>query len=623
MRINVVSFGYKHGLPARRRHRARLPVPAEPALGRRAAPAHRARRRRARLRARPARHRARSSSGSTACSELLLPGLRPGGPHLPVDRRRLHRRAPPLGRRRRGASPTCCGATATRRPSPTGTSTGDVERRAAARRRHRRRPRARRHAAGVPAVAGDADRRRVGGRRRRQLAAASAPTSASRRPATSAAASPPSPTRARTPLAARPRAPLRRRRPRRATRPATSSSPPSPSEVRRPRRRPSPTLGAVLGVAAHGAAGDRPWRSTSSPTLAERGRGRGARSRVEAATRDRRRPRRARRRRRRPPRRSAAIAHADLVVLGPGSLYGSVLAAARRARSWRRRRRARRPAASSCATCGPRRPRPLGYDVAAHVAALRAPRRRPRRRRRRTRARCRVGDLDGVEVVAADVARPHGLAHDPARLGDALRAPLGGSSAPRVGSAGRSTCKERPRMTIRVGINGFGRIGRNFFRAAKQRGADIDFVAANDLAVQGADGPPAQATTRSSAPGTSTSQVDRRRHHRRRRRAARSSPSAIPRRCPWGDLGVDMVIESTGIFTAREKAAMHLDAGAPFVIVSAPSDGRRRHLRGRRQRRHVRPGAAQGRLERVAARPTASCRWSRSSTTPSASRRAS
>ena len=61
-----------------------------------------------------------------------------------------------------------------------------------------------------------------------------------------------------------------------------------------------------------------------------------------------------------------------------------------------------------------------------------------------------------------------------------------------------------------------------------------------------------------------------------------------PKELPWGELGVDVVIESTGFFTDRDKAAAHLEAGAPLVIVSAPCDGRRRHVRVRRQPRRLR-----------------------------------
>jgi glyceraldehyde 3-phosphate dehydrogenase len=126
-------------------------------------------------------------------------------------------------------------------------------------------------------------------------------------------------------------------------------------------------------------------------------------------------------------------------------------------------------------------------------------------------------------------------------------------------------------MTIRVGINGFGRIGRNFFRAAKQQGADLDFVAVNDL---GDPHTMAHLLKYDSVLGTLPNEI----------RATDGGISVDgdvlqvlsvrdPKELPWGELGVDVVIESTGIFTAKEKASAHIDAGAPLVIVSAPSSG--------------------------------------------------
>ncbi len=126
-------------------------------------------------------------------------------------------------------------------------------------------------------------------------------------------------------------------------------------------------------------------------------------------------------------------------------------------------------------------------------------------------------------------------------------------------------------MTIRVGINGFGRIGRNFFRAARAQGADLDLVAFNDL---GSIETMAHLLKYDSVHGVLDADVtvdgdalvvD----------GDRFQVLAVrePKELPWGELGVDVVIESTGIFTARDKAAMHLDAGAPRVIVSAPSSG--------------------------------------------------
>ena len=126
-------------------------------------------------------------------------------------------------------------------------------------------------------------------------------------------------------------------------------------------------------------------------------------------------------------------------------------------------------------------------------------------------------------------------------------------------------------MTVRVGINGFGRIGRNFFKAAKQRGVDIDFVAANDLLST-------DLTAHLLKYDTVLGTWDRDVHTTANGIAVDGDELQIlaerdPKALPWSDLGVDMVIESTGIFSDRDKAAMHLDAGAPFVIVSAPSKG--------------------------------------------------
>jgi len=126
-------------------------------------------------------------------------------------------------------------------------------------------------------------------------------------------------------------------------------------------------------------------------------------------------------------------------------------------------------------------------------------------------------------------------------------------------------------MTVRVGINGFGRIGRNFFRAARERGADIDFVAVNDLgdratmahllkydSVLGILPDDIKATSAGIQVGSDTLAVLSERE---------------PANLPWGDLGVDVVVESTGFFTSRDKAAAHNEAGAPLVVVSAPSSG--------------------------------------------------
>ncbi|WP_432987462.1 type I glyceraldehyde-3-phosphate dehydrogenase [Dactylosporangium sp. CA-233914] len=124
-------------------------------------------------------------------------------------------------------------------------------------------------------------------------------------------------------------------------------------------------------------------------------------------------------------------------------------------------------------------------------------------------------------------------------------------------------------MTIRVGINGFGRIGRNFFRAALQKGADIEVVGVNDLtdnatlahllkydSILGRLGEEVKATADEITVAGKTFKA-----------LAERDPSKLP----WGDLGADVVIESTGIFTDATKAKVHVEQGAKKVIISAPA----------------------------------------------------
>ena len=124
-------------------------------------------------------------------------------------------------------------------------------------------------------------------------------------------------------------------------------------------------------------------------------------------------------------------------------------------------------------------------------------------------------------------------------------------------------------MTVRVGINGFGRIGRNFFRAARAEGADLDFVAVNDL---GSIDTMAFLLGNDSVHGRLDGKIRATRDgivvdgHKIKVLSQRD-PGALP----WGELGVDVVVESTGFFTARDNAALHLDGGAKKVIISAPS----------------------------------------------------
>jgi glyceraldehyde 3-phosphate dehydrogenase len=126
-------------------------------------------------------------------------------------------------------------------------------------------------------------------------------------------------------------------------------------------------------------------------------------------------------------------------------------------------------------------------------------------------------------------------------------------------------------MGIKVGINGFGRIGRNFFRAAKQQGLDIDFVAVNDItdaktlayllkydSVQGTF--PGEVTSTETSVIADGDEL---------RVLAEKDPANLP----WKELGARIVIESTGLFTKREDADKHIAAGAEKVIISAPAKG--------------------------------------------------
>ena len=126
-------------------------------------------------------------------------------------------------------------------------------------------------------------------------------------------------------------------------------------------------------------------------------------------------------------------------------------------------------------------------------------------------------------------------------------------------------------MTIRVGINGFGRIGRNFYRAIRQRGADIDVVAVNDLT---SPATLAHLLKYDSVLGQLSEQVEVtddgiKVDSDEIKVLAERDPKALP----WKDLDVDLVLESTGLFTDRDSAAAHLDGGAPRVVVSAPASG--------------------------------------------------
>jgi glyceraldehyde 3-phosphate dehydrogenase len=130
-------------------------------------------------------------------------------------------------------------------------------------------------------------------------------------------------------------------------------------------------------------------------------------------------------------------------------------------------------------------------------------------------------------------------------------------------------------VTIRVGVNGFGRIGRNFFRAldaqkAEGKNTDIEIVAVNDLTSTATlahllkfDSILGRLPNDVSVDGDYIVVGD----HKIKALAVKEGPAALP----WGDLGVDVVVESTGIFTNAAKAKGHLDAGAKKVIISAPA----------------------------------------------------
>jgi glyceraldehyde 3-phosphate dehydrogenase len=126
-------------------------------------------------------------------------------------------------------------------------------------------------------------------------------------------------------------------------------------------------------------------------------------------------------------------------------------------------------------------------------------------------------------------------------------------------------------MSVRVGINGFGRIGRNAFRAAQAAGADVEWVAVNDLATAETL---AHLLRYDSILGRYPGSVELEGEEividgQPLRVLAERDPAALP----WKELGVDVVLESTGFFTAREHAAKHLAGGASKVVISAPATG--------------------------------------------------
>ena len=127
-------------------------------------------------------------------------------------------------------------------------------------------------------------------------------------------------------------------------------------------------------------------------------------------------------------------------------------------------------------------------------------------------------------------------------------------------------------MTVRVAINGFGRIGRNILRAIYESGRkDIDVVAVNDLGPVETNAHLLRFdSVHGRFPGEVKVEGD---VIRVGDESFKVLAERDPTKLPWKDLGIDIALECTGIFTARDKAAMHLTAGAKRVIVSAPSDG--------------------------------------------------
>jgi glyceraldehyde 3-phosphate dehydrogenase len=126
-------------------------------------------------------------------------------------------------------------------------------------------------------------------------------------------------------------------------------------------------------------------------------------------------------------------------------------------------------------------------------------------------------------------------------------------------------------LTVKIGINGFGRIGRNFFRAALAKGSDLEIVAVNDLTDNASLANLLKFDSITGRLGVSVELdgdnivVDG--------KAIKVLAERDPANLPWGELGVDIVIESTGFFTKAADAQKHIDAGAKKVIISAPASG--------------------------------------------------
>jgi glyceraldehyde 3-phosphate dehydrogenase len=156
------------------------------------------------------------------------------------------------------------------------------------------------------------------------------------------------------------------------------------------------------------------------------------------------------------------------------------------------------------------------------------------------------------------------IRHDPTAVDGSL-------VAQRIAGSAHPWATQEVGMTVKVGINGFGRIGRNVYRALRERTTDLEVVAVNDLttprtlahllkhdSLLGAYPGDVSASGETLIIDGQTLLV-----------LAERDPAALP----WGDLGVDVVIESTGFFTSADKAGAHLRAGAKKVIISAPAKG--------------------------------------------------
>ena len=249
--------------------------------------------------------------------------------------------------------------------------------------------------------------------------------------------------------------------------------------------------------------------------------------------------------------------------------------------------------------------RPLtGLDAAVAATSSTAPHagvpracRRPARacscRRSRPRARatslaigCTGGRHRSV-VLAEELAPPAAARGFDVRTDhrDSAALILHRSSVPRSADAARrqqprlrpSGVKGTPRMTVRVGINGFGRIGRNFFRAAKKRRRRHRLRRRQRPRVARDDGPPAEVRL---VLGRCRTRSRRRRTASRRRRRLKVLSDARPGELPWGDLGVDVVVESTGFFTDATRRP-RTSTPAPARGRVGPGERRRRHVRRR------------------------------------------